>query len=151
MSVSRSISTLTAFSNQARKKKRAIQPWMARPRTCTFRVLALAQIRAKSLFAGMGRVKAAVPLEGAQMLSAQAARIAAILGRRVGIIILCVSRARAVGLMGNDGAQDADPKPHTQAAAEAVVVAEFDLVHGAACCGLLCQSRAAGGRGGACG
>src|SRR5215510_6161707 len=149
MSVSRSISTLTAFSNQARKK--AGHPTLDGPaRTCTFGVLALAQIRAKSLFAGMGRVKAAVPLEGAEVLSAQAARIAAILGRRVGIIILGVSRARAIGLMGNDGAQDADPKPHTQAAAEAVVVAEFDLVHGAACCGLLCQSRAAGGRGGAC-
>src|SRR5262245_32721536 len=103
---------------------------MARPAPHLINVLALAQIRANSFFPGMGRVEAAVPLEGAEVLSAQAARITAILGgcagrRRIGILTLFVGRVRAIGLTGNDRAQDADTKPHTQATAKAVVVAEF--------------------------
>src|SRR5262245_35102908 len=128
MCVSRSISTLTTFSN-AGKKSGPPNPGWPGPHLAPFDVLALAQIRANSFFAGMRRVKAAVPLEGAEVLGAEAARITPRLGRSAGAI-LRVARARPIGLTGNDRAQDADPEPQAQTAAEAIVTAELNVLHG---------------------
>jgi hypothetical protein len=119
-------------------------------------MLALAQIRAKSLFAGMGRVKAGVPLERAEVLSAPGARITGIRSGRawgpsvdiisldVAWISLDVAWPRAIGLIDYDRPQDAETEAHAQATAEAVVVAELNRINGGP---RRRGSGAAGGRG----
>src|SRR5215510_6713795 len=96
-------------------------------------LLALAQIRAKPLFAGISRVEPAVPLKGAEVLRAQAARIAGIVGRRVvgtliSLVVVIGPGPGSVGLIGDNRPQDADAEPDAEAAAKAAA-AELNRGH----------------------
>src|SRR5262245_767143 len=90
-------------------------------------------MRAKPLFAGISRVKPGVPLEGAEVLRAQAARIAGSLGRRVtgtivSVLVVIDTGAGSVGLIGDDRPQDADAEPEAETPAKAAT-AELNWGH----------------------
>src|SRR5262245_12865966 len=97
---------------------------MARPRSARTHLLALAQVGADPFLAGIGRVEPRGPLEGTEALGTQVARVTGkarglVVGAIVGIIVIVVARARAVSLIGDNRAQDADPEPNAETSAKA--------------------------------
>src|SRR4029453_19462482 len=108
------------------------QSTLTRPNTARTHFIALAQVGADPFLAGIGRIEPRIPLEGAEALRTQVARITGkvgglLVGAIVGIIVIVVPGARAVSLIGDDRAQNADPEPDAEPTAKSPVPAVLHL------------------------